>query len=151
MKNKRGQVQLQQNQLPSPSHSDRGGGYGGGESTSQRKAGPAQESPHIQHTHTHTPAQHCLCKQRQSREQSPVTGSRAGKALALALEAGYVPKAAALPPPSIESHRGQPGFPGVASILKHSGSWDTSSSTVFQKAWENTADSGQPACPLTHP
>lgn len=124
VKNKRGQVQLQQNQLPIPSHWDRGGVWG-----RQWKAGSARESPHIQQTdiniNTHTPAQHCLCKQRQSREQSLVTGSRAGKALALALEASYVPKAAALPPPSTESHRGQPGFPGVASILKHSGSWDT--------------------------
>lgn len=54
------------------------------------------------------------------------------------------------PPPTLPrvSHRGQPGFPGVASILKHPGSGATTG-TAFHKPQENVADLGTP-CLATH-
>lgn len=52
------------------------------------------------------------------------------------------------PAPQRQSHTGQPRFPGVASILKHPGSWATSS-TAFHKLQENAADLGA-AYPPTH-
>lgn len=85
-----------------------------------------------------------------AQENSPWLGVQdAGKADAPCSGSRAVfPVQLSSPPPQRQSHTGQPRFPGVASILKHPGSWATSS-TAFHKPQENTADLGA-AYPPTH-
>lgn len=149
MKNKRGQVQLQQNQLPIPSHRDQGGGMGAENQPPSRKQAQLR-SPHTYNRHKHKHNTVFASKGSPGNGHGSLDPELA-RHWPLLWKQAMFPKQLPSLPPFTEFHRGQPGFPGLASILKHSGSWDTTSSTVFQKAWENTADSGQPAYPLTHP